>query len=118
LVIALGTCSGISVASTTLPAVGLATLSVRVHAAIVLIVACILAALFRLRFVVRWAFVCISVGIKLEAVALMIVFVDIVASQAWKRDVANWRGGTITLARVVWLCADVGVCGDCDTAGA
>lgn len=118
MVIALGACCGIGVASTTLPAVGLAALSVGVHAAVVLVVACVFAALFGLRLVVRRAFVCIGVGIKLEAVALLVVLVDVVASQAWKRDVANWRGGAVTLARVVWLCADVGVCGDCDTAGA
>jgi hypothetical protein len=56
------------------------------------------------------------VGVKLEAVTGLVVRVDIVASQAWKRDVADWRCGTVTLGWVVWLRADIGVCWDRDAA--
>ncbi len=55
-------------------------------------------------------------GIKLEAVARLVVRIDIVASQAWKRDVADWRCGSVTLRWVVWLRADVRVCWNRDTA--
>jgi hypothetical protein len=48
----------------------------------------------------------------------LVVRVYVVASQARKRDVADWRAGGIALAWVVWLRADVGVCRDWNAASA
>jgi hypothetical protein len=118
LVQALGAGGGVRVGSATLPAVVLAALSVGAHAAVVLVVAGVLATLLRAGSAVRRALVGIGEGVELEAVACLVVGVDVVAGQAWKRDVANGRAGGVTFAWVVWLLADVGVGRDRDTASA
>lgn len=93
-------------------------MGVGVHTAVVLVVTGVLATLSRAGSVVGRAFVGIGVGVELEAVACLVVGVDVVAGQAWKRDVTNGRAGGVTFAWVVWLLADVGVGGDRNTASA
>ncbi len=118
LVPALGAGRGIRVSTAALPAVLLTALGIGAHAAVVLGVTGVLATLLRARSTVGRALFGIGEGIELEAVACLVVGVDVVAGQAWKRDVANGRPGGVTFAWVVWLLADVGVGGDRDTASA
>lgn len=50
-------------------------------------------------------------------VSRVVVVLDVVASQAWERNVSDGRRGGVSLPWVVWLRADVGVGWDGDTAG-
>lgn len=93
-------------------------MGIGVHAAVVLVVTGVLATLSRAGSVVGRALIGIGEGVELEAVACLVVGIDVVAGQAWKMNVANGRAGGVTFAWVVWLLADVGVGGDRDTASA
>ncbi len=73
LVPAFGAGGGVGVGAAALPAVVLAALGVGAHAAVVLGVAGVLATLLRAGSVVGRALVGIGVGVKLEAVALLVV---------------------------------------------
>jgi hypothetical protein len=79
LVPALGAGGGVGVQAAALPAVVLATLGIGAHAAVVLVVAGVLATLLRAGSAVGRALVGIGEGVELEAVACLVVGVDVVA---------------------------------------
>jgi hypothetical protein len=98
----------------------LTSLSISVQAGVVLAVTRVLACLpwaRGSRSRVRWAVLGIRIRIQLEAVARAELALHVVARQAWERDAANWRAGSVTLAGVVWLRANVGVGWDWDAGG-
>lgn len=47
-------------------------------------------------------------GVQLEAVAGVVVALDVVAGQAGERNTAARRVATVAFAGVIWLLADVG----------
>ena len=77
----------------------------------------VLAALRTLVATVGIAVVGVGVGVEFEAVALLVVGVDVVAGQAGERDLADGGLRAVAFGGVVWLRADIGGGGDGDAGG-
>jgi len=91
----------------------LAALRVRVDTAVILVIACVSAALGNGTRRIRFAFCGVGVRVELEWVEV-VVTLEVIAGQEGQGDTSDWGSGGVTLRRVVWLRADVACCWDWD----
>jgi hypothetical protein len=85
----------------------LAALGVDIHAAVVLRLAGVLAALRDRVLIVSRALRGVVVGVQLETGAGVVFRLIVIACEAGEGNPTAWRVSAIAFARVVWLLADI-----------